>query len=174
MRFLGAALGVSALIALGTALHVNGHRVVWLPWAAAAHVPLLNDALPFRFAVSASLAAGVMVALWTATTRGLLYPRPYVLPALAVAALVPAVWRTTYPTFEPVHPARPAFFADALYKSCVPRGETLAVFPFAGRLAPLAGRERVLVPARVERARTRCRSTRSRRRRSTPTRSSTS
>ncbi len=114
------------------ALHVDGHRVVALPWAAAAHVPLLNDALPFRFAAFASLAAGVMVAVWTATTRGLIYPRPYLLPALAVLALVPAVWRTTYPSFEPVHPVRPAFFADALYKACVPRGETLAVFPFGG------------------------------------------
>ena len=47
-------------------------------------------------------------------------------------ALVPAVWRTSYPSFEPTHPVRPAFFADRLYEACVPRGETLAVFPFGG------------------------------------------
>src|SRR5262249_59611595 len=95
-------------------------------WAPAEHVRLLNNALPFRFATYASLAAGVMVAVWTATTRGLLYPRPYLLPALAVAALVPAVWRTTYPTFDPSHPERPAFFADRLYPDCLPEGATLA------------------------------------------------
>jgi hypothetical protein len=132
VRFLAAMLAVSVLIALGTALYVGGHRVVALPWAVAAHVPLLYDALPFRFVAFAALAAGVMVAVWTATTRGLLYARPYLLPSLAVLALVPAVWRTTYPTFEPVDPHRPAFFADGLYRSCIPRGETVALFPFGG------------------------------------------
>jgi hypothetical protein len=55
-----------------------------------------------------------------------------VLPSLAVLALVPAAWRTTYPSFEPLDPHRPAFFTHRLYESCVPRGETLALFPFGG------------------------------------------
>jgi hypothetical protein len=131
-RFLLLGLGLSAFVALGTSLIVDGRTLFALPWSAVADLPGFGNALPFRFSVYASLAAGVIVALWTATTRGLLYARPYVLPALAVAALIPAVSETSYPSFRPTHPPRPAFFADALYRSCLLRGETVAIFPFGG------------------------------------------
>ncbi len=121
------------MITLGTELRVDGHRLVALPWwNAAAHLPLLENSYPFRYGMYVSLLAAVIVALWIATTKGRIFSRPYVLPALAVAALVPAVWQSSYPSFEPSHPPRPAFFADGLYKTCVPRNETLAIFPFAG------------------------------------------
>jgi hypothetical protein len=129
-RFLVAALVTSALLALGTRLQVDGQKLIALPWSAATHLPGLNNAPPFRFSVYVSLAAAVIAALWTATTKGRIYARPYVLPALAVAALVPAVWRSSYPSFHPSHPGRWAFFTDSLYKTCIPRGETVAIFPF--------------------------------------------
>jgi hypothetical protein len=131
-RFLLLALGLTAFVALGTSLIVNGRTVVDLPWAAVVHLPGFGNALPFRFSAYASLAAGVIVALWIATTRGLFFTRPYVLPTLAVAALLPAVWETSYPSFRPTHPPRPAFFADALYRTCLAPGETVAIFPFGG------------------------------------------
>ena len=132
-RFLIAALATTALLTLGATVRADGHRLLPLPWwNAAAHLPGLTDALPFRLAVYVSLAAAVCVAYWTATTKGRIYRRPYVLPALAVAALVPAVWQSSYPTFHPVHPERWAFFTTGLYEACVPRGETLAVFPTYG------------------------------------------
>ena len=101
-----------------------------LPWSAASHLPVINNALPFRFTAYVSLAAAVIVALWIATTKGRIFARPYVLPILAVVALVPAVWRTDYPSYHASQPARLAFFTDGLYKSCIPRNETLAIFPF--------------------------------------------
>jgi hypothetical protein len=111
---------------LGTELDVYGHRIVALPWAVVAHVPFVKGALPFRFTPYVALVAAVIVALWTARTRW-----PYVLPILAVAALVPAVWRdSAYGSFKPIDPQRPAFFADGLYKSCLGRDETVAIFPF--------------------------------------------
>jgi hypothetical protein len=132
-RFLVAALLLSGLIALGTVLRVDGRTVVGLPWwRAAAHIPGLDNVFPFRFSIYCSLAAAVIVACWTAQTKGRIYPRPYLLPLLALAAMVPAVWRVAYPTFRPAQPARVAFFADGLYKTCLAPGETLAVFPFAG------------------------------------------
>jgi hypothetical protein len=127
-RFLVAALGVSALFALGSALQVDGHRLFALPWAAAERLPGLRNALPFRFGVYASLAAAVVVALWVASTRGRIYSRPYVLPLLAVAALVPAAWQARYHE----HPVRVAFFTDGIYKRCLPPGETVTIFPFGG------------------------------------------
>lgn len=131
-RFLTAALVTCAVIALGTGLEINGRRILPLPWSAATHIPVVNNALPFRFTAYVSLAAAVIVALWTATTKGRIYARPYLLPVLAVAALVPSVWRTSYPSFSPSKPERLAFFTDGLYKTCIRHNDTVAAFPFGG------------------------------------------
>jgi hypothetical protein len=130
VRFLVTALAVAILIVLGPHLQVNGHNLFPLPWNAATHIPVVSNALPFRFAAYVWLAAAATVALWIANTRGRVYVRPYLLPMLAVAALVPSVWRTSDASYVPAHPHRPAFFTAALYKHCIPRGETLAIFPF--------------------------------------------
>jgi hypothetical protein len=126
VRLLLSGLLLATLLSLGSALYVNGHRTVWLPWAAISHLPAFSDMYASRLAVYATLAATVMVALWIASTPGRIYPRPYALPILAVAALVPPVW-SAYDVF---HPHRIAFFSDRLYKLCVPRNETLLIFPF--------------------------------------------
>lgn len=52
------------------------------------------------------------------------------LPALAVAALIPAVWQSSYRAQALWHPDRVAFFSQGLYKSCIQPHETVAVFPF--------------------------------------------
>src|SRR6201999_1398709 len=82
-----------------------------------------------------------IVAIWTATTRGRIFKLPYVLPVLAVVALLPAVWRSDYPSFHATTPQRLAFFSDGLYKSCIPRNETLVIFPFGPGLPQLAQAE---------------------------------
>ena len=66
------------------------------------------------------------VALWIGATRGRFLSRPVVLPVLAVAALVPAVFSGSWAGA----PERWPFFTQQLYKLCIPRGETLAIFPF--------------------------------------------
>jgi hypothetical protein len=128
-RALLAVLGVAAVISLGSPLQVDGHHLFALPWwNVIAHVPGLSNAISFRFALFTSLAAAVIVAIWTATANGRIYSRPYVLPALAVAALVPAFWQASYPSFFPTHPRRLAFFTQDLYKSCIPKNEIVALF----------------------------------------------
>jgi hypothetical protein len=94
-------------------------------WIAASRVPALDDALPFRFGVFTALAASVTVALWIAATRGRVFKLPYVLPALAVLALVPAVWGAH--GFASDHPRQLAFFSQGLYRSCLKPNETIAV-----------------------------------------------
>jgi hypothetical protein len=111
------------LLTLGTGVFVHGHRVLPLPWDLVARLPLFNNVLPVRFSVFGALAAAAIVALWTARTRGVL---AVALPLVAVASLVPAVWRADYRTF----PERWGFFSDGLYKICFPKGETVAIFPF--------------------------------------------
>jgi hypothetical protein len=126
VRFLLAVLVLSLVFSLGTAAHVEGRRELWLPWSVAARLPLFDNVLPVRFAVYTSLAAAVIVALWTASKTG---SARVVLPALAVAALVPAVWR---PDFRSL-PQRWPFFTQGLYKVCVPRNENVVVFPYGFR-----------------------------------------
>ena len=126
-RFLAAALVVAWVLALGTSLQVDGRRISSLPWRFANSLPLLSNLVATRLAVYASLAASVAVALWIGSTRGRVFRRPYVLPVLALASIVPATWHVSFAR----DPSRPAFFTQALYKRCIPRGEILALFPYA-------------------------------------------
>jgi hypothetical protein len=125
-RYLLAALALAALLTLGTGLVVKGRMEAWLPWRLLAGKPLLDNILPARFSLYASLVAAAIVALWTAGRRG--WTR-WVLPAVAVVALVPD------PThdFWRVKPHRYAFFTSKTYRTCFPHGETVAIFPFANR-----------------------------------------
>jgi hypothetical protein len=122
-RYLVAAIAAAAFLTLGTGLVIKGHIEAWLPWRLVAGLPVLDNVLPARFAVYTSLAAGVAVALWTAGRRG--WAR-WVLPALAVAALVPDLSHADYK----VHPERWAFFTQGTYKLCIPKNENVAIFPF--------------------------------------------
>src|SRR5204862_484778 len=84
---------------------------------------VFDHALPVRFSVYAALAAAVIVALWTAHRGG--WPAR-ILPALAVASLVPALWQHPYR----FHPERWEFFTSGRYEECIPKGENVAIFPF--------------------------------------------
>jgi hypothetical protein len=79
--------------------------------------------LPARLSVYAALPAAVIVAIWTAGRRGWI---AVVLPVLAVLAVVPAVWHHDYR----LHPERWSFFTTSFYKSCIPKNESVAIFPF--------------------------------------------
>jgi hypothetical protein len=126
-RFLLGSLAVACAAALGTALHVAGHRIVPLPWAAIARLPAFDNTLPSRFALYAALAAAVIGASWLA--RSTVNARVRVAAAaLAVLALVPdvrlGIWN------EVVH--RPAFFADGIYRSCLTPDESVVILPYGG------------------------------------------
>jgi hypothetical protein len=126
-RFLLAAFVLATLLSFGAALYVKGHRVAWLPWSLTSRVPGLADVVASRLALYATLAAVVMVARWISSTRGKVFRSPYVLPTLAVAALVPPFW-----TAADVHrPQRVAFFSDGTYRHCLTRDSTVLIFPFA-------------------------------------------
>ena len=125
-RFLLSAFVLAVFLSLGTGLYVDGDRIVWLPWSIWAHWVGFEQIIPSRLIVYAVLAAAVMVAMWISTTKGRVFRSPYVLPVLAVAALVPPVWRAD----DVSHPHRWSFFSEGLYKKCLPRNETVMIFPF--------------------------------------------
>lgn len=126
IRFLAWGFVVATLLSFGAALHFNGHRLFWLPWSLLTQVPIFNNITPSRLALYATLPLAMLVALWIDNTRGRVFRRPYVLPTLAVAALVPSLSTSAWDQ----HPERLAFFSDGFYKQCIARGETLLIFPF--------------------------------------------
>jgi hypothetical protein len=125
-RFLVVSLLLAMVAALGTSLTVEGDAKFRLPWHWLAKLPLFDNALPARLAVYAALAAAVIVALWLRDA-----PRLAAVPlvVLAIAVLVPAVWR---PDFRAL-PQRWPFFTQGVYKLCIPRNENLAIFPYGFR-----------------------------------------
>jgi hypothetical protein len=117
-------LGVALLVELGAELHVDGRSVTPLPLALVDHWPLLNNVLPVRISLFASLITAVIVALVVAAARS-----PWtrvVLPLLAVASLLPRPGSHSWITVT----AEPRFITDGLYKTCLARGETVVVLPF--------------------------------------------
>jgi hypothetical protein len=123
VRFVLAALALAVLATLGTALVWENHKDLWLPWDLVARLPVLDNVLPSRFSLYLALLAGVIVSLWIGQRHGIL---SWALPALAVAALVPAVWHPDYLH----HPERWPFFTDKIYKICFPKNQNVAIFPF--------------------------------------------
>ena len=131
-RILLSAFAVAFVLTLGVELVVGGRRIVSMPWTLARHVPVLDNIRADRFAVFVELIAGVIVALWTSQTKGRVFARPYVLPVLSVAVLVPNVALAGYRSALRQYP----FFASDAYRSCIQRGDTIAVLPL-GQVAPV-------------------------------------
>jgi hypothetical protein len=126
VRYVLVLLTLALVLALGDALYVRGKREIAMPWRLVEHLPVLENLQPQRFMLFGSLAAAVAVAVWIATTKGRVFSHPYVLPACAVVSLFPAVTAVNWTG----RPTRSAFFTQRLYERCIPKGETVAIFPF--------------------------------------------
>ena len=111
---------------LGTAVVWRGHTKAWLPWSLVARLPVFDNILPARFAAYMALGAAVLVSVWISSRRGFIR---WLLPLLAIAALVPALWRPDYVS----HPERWPFFTQGIYKICFPKGQNVAIFPFGSQ-----------------------------------------
>jgi hypothetical protein len=119
------AFAVAVLLSLGTDLTVAGRPVAWLPGAVLFKLPVLQSALPSRFAMYAALAAGVIVAVLLATPRR--WPTLAVSSAWAVASLAmlapggsAALWW---------RPTPPAIAQGTLARAITP-GSTVISLPF--------------------------------------------
>ena len=123
-RFLLIALLLALLATLGATFRVRGHDLFPLPWAAVGHLPLFDNVIPKRLSLYVSLLAGAIVALWAASPTVSRLPR-IALTGAAVLAIVPhlggGVWH--------LRPERPAFFADRLYRGCLPHDALVLAFP---------------------------------------------
>jgi hypothetical protein len=125
-RFLVAAFALTVFFALGSELHVAGHRVLPLPWIVVIHQPLWDNVLTVRFAMYISLLLGVIVALWTASRPAGSTLR-WLLPGVAMLALVPNPWAKTWATTYTI----PHFFTDSAYRSCLRPNEIILPEPIS-------------------------------------------
>ncbi len=119
---------LAGALAFGTAIWVDGHRLMPFVGALARELPFVENVRFPRFSAYASLGAGIGVALWISQTRGRVFTRPYVLPLLAVGFLVPnvsTVSRLTTPDPAP-------FLTTHEARTCL-TGETLAMFPYGAQ-----------------------------------------
>ncbi len=134
-RFLLAAFALAFFLSLGHELTVDGHRLAWLPWSLIVGRPLFDNVLPVRLVLYASLAVAVVVALWTASRPP--GPLRFVLPALAVVALLPNPAAGAWATYFSV----PPFFTSSSYRACLGRGETVLPFPISAPGLPMLWQE---------------------------------
>ncbi len=120
-RALAAALLLISLASLGPLLHWNGSLLnITLPWALAAHVPLIRSVLPGRFVMYVSLCTAVTASLWLAQPGSPKRRRlRFGLAAAAVACLIP--WRPVVVpppwTIEPIFMPRAHFFWSPMPES---------------------------------------------------------
>jgi hypothetical protein len=123
--FLVVSLGAAVVASFGSALHVDGHRIVSLPWALVAGLPVFDNTYPARLMLYASLVVAIIVALWVASTEVPLWFRVALL-AIAIVTLVPHLgdhrWDQT--------PRVPAFFAHGYYKRCLAPDENVLMIPY--------------------------------------------
>jgi hypothetical protein len=102
-----------------------GHETLNLPVIGMTNIPLFNNTLPVRFMMYASLVCAVIVALWTASRpAGARFAR-FGLPTIAVLALVPNPYVSTWATTFSI----PQFFTSSAYRSCLSPGEIVLPEP---------------------------------------------
>ena len=124
-RLLGLSFLLAVFLALGVSLTVNGDSVLGLPWEHIGYLPLFNNILVDRLSLYVSLAAALMVALWTASRRGGVLR--WLLPVLAIVAVAPNpvsdAWATSFLV--------PPLFTGSSYRTCLDPGENILPLPIS-------------------------------------------
>ena len=121
-RFLTVMLVVFVLGALGPVVHLDGHKVISVPWERLWFLPIVRSAYPARFMVFAFLALAVMMALWLAEPSRREWSR-WLLALLALAAIAANVPKLDLPS----EPGTPAFITTGEYRHYLAPGDTVVV-----------------------------------------------
>lgn len=138
-RFLTAVLVVFILAALGPEVHLDGHRVIGVPWARLWFLPIVRSAYPARFMVFAFLALAVMMALWLAGPSRQAWSR-WLLALLAIAAIGANMPKLDLQS----GPGLPAFITTGEYRHYLAPGDTVVV------IAPRRGNAGLLWQAETD------------------------
>jgi hypothetical protein len=130
----GAAALVMALLSLGPEIFIDGHETgIPGPFRLLQGLPLVNGALPMRFALAAvPLIAVILVYLVRPTGQSIKAVRIGV-PVLVLASLAPLLPKPL-PTVE--RPPIPKFYSEGYWTSCAPEGGVIVPVPLATPPAP--------------------------------------
>jgi hypothetical protein len=112
-------------LAMGPFLEVLGYRLLPLPGAGLAVIPLIDKALPARFIMYAYLVAAVVVAMWLAEKS-----ERQTLRWSVGLAIIPFMAPNLSARFWTTPAQVPAFFGSGLYRQYLAPGETVIVLPF--------------------------------------------
>jgi hypothetical protein len=124
-KFMMLMLGCTCILAMGPILEIVGYRLLPLPGAALAVVPIIDKAMPARFMMYSYLALAVMIAMWLAQDNGRTKPR-WVIGAAIVPFMLPNLSTSFWTTPAEI----PAFFGSGLYRQYLTPGETAMVLPY--------------------------------------------
>jgi hypothetical protein len=121
-------LVIICVLSLGPFLHVAGRVSIGLPGKLLARLPIVDKALPARFAMYAFLDLAIITSLWVAQAETRKTAR-HAIAILAVLFLLPNP--SAYSWVTPVD--TPVFFSSGMYRNYLRPGETVLVLPFGPR-----------------------------------------
>jgi hypothetical protein len=119
---------IAAVLSCGPWLTVGGRRLILMPGALLAKLPLLRNALPVWFTMYLMLGAALMFAMWlTTSSAGAVTKCGVTLAAVlfAMPRLSSAFWATPVDT--------PAFFLSGAYRDYLQPGEIVLPVPYGWR-----------------------------------------
>jgi hypothetical protein len=118
-------LGILAIAELGPRLHVAGFVTFGMPWKITTHVPLLQNALPARLSMYASMVVAIIVASWLTFDASPAWLQ-WLLIALTLVLSLPNLATGAFTAPDDT----PSFFASTIYQNYVAPGETVLILPF--------------------------------------------
>ncbi len=118
----------TVVAAFGPRLHVLGRSTFPMPWALVAHLPLLEHALPVRFAMYTFLALAIIAAIWFSRDSVSVTAK-----SIAAALIVVSILPNLSPEFWTSPLDVPAFFTSVGYRSRIAPGRTIVALPYGWR-----------------------------------------
>jgi hypothetical protein len=118
-------LAALLVFSLGPHLWIGqGHTMIRLPWAVLMRLPLLESALPVRFAMFAAFLAGIIVVLWVGASPPGAATRRLALVLAACVAIFPA-------PHTAMQPPASTFFAPGREETVLGFDKQLLILPFS-------------------------------------------
>jgi len=127
VKLIIAMMAIAYVLALGPRLHFAGRTFFGMPWKLVEHIPLLNNALPERFAAFLFLGFAIVAAMWL-STASISGSEKLAVASAVIVFMLPnfssSYWTSTWTV--------PAFFTSGDYSKYLAPHEIVIPLPYAG------------------------------------------